>query len=212
MVTRRSESRAISFITRRWVAVGSVRIVCSVVTTGIFTSRKNFEDVLAAVAAVDAVLVLHAENLYLVGVEEVRRVMVGALFLLSDLKAHAVRVGVPLGPVVHGQREAFGVGERGGDGFAGVGGEGRQTALARLVVAEKSDAMNTGVLFHMVYLWFDTSSAPEDVRGGERGDKHLIPSTAQHPFQKSTIAGDTDAKGELAVCWSERRQSQAFVY
>ena len=67
--------------------------------------------------------------------------MVGVEFLLRNLEAHARRVLVTLGPVVHRQREALRLRERCRDGLAHVRRERGQAALAGQVVTEESDAV-----------------------------------------------------------------------
>ena len=71
MTTRRSESAVSSSITRRWCGFGSARMVCSVVTIGMRSSRSSVEDVAAGLAAEDAVLVLHGDDVDGVDVQEV---------------------------------------------------------------------------------------------------------------------------------------------
>ena len=80
----------------RCVAIGLGRaIVCSVVTTGMRSSRSSGEHVAARLAAEDPVLVLHADDVDGVDVQEVGGAAVGREVALGDLEANARRVGVP---------------------------------------------------------------------------------------------------------------------
>ena len=78
------------------------------------------EDVAAGLAAEDPVLVLHAQDVDGVDVQEVRRAPVRGEVALGDLEADPRRVGVAPAGVVHGQHEAVELGELGGDRVAQV--------------------------------------------------------------------------------------------
>ena len=98
------------------------------------------QHVRAGLAAEDAVLVLHAEHVHLVHVEEVGRAMVGGQVALVDLEPHARRVGMTPPGVVHGQHEAVGPGHGLAQRVGQVRGEGGDAAVAGQVVAEQGKA------------------------------------------------------------------------
>ena len=102
----------------------------------------------AGLAAENAELVLHAEHVGVVEVQEIRRAPVGVDLAVVQLETHRGRIIVTAGPVVHRQSEALHVGKHGGDGVQKVSGEGRDATLARHVVAEKCHAMKTGICIH----------------------------------------------------------------
>ena len=61
----------------------------------------------ASSPSVDAELMLHAEHLSVVEVQEIRRLPIGSEVLLHDLKAHAWRIGVALGAVIDRSNKAI---------------------------------------------------------------------------------------------------------
>jgi hypothetical protein len=56
------------------------------------------------------VFMLHADNIRLADIEELRRHAVVAQFVLVDLKAHFIRIRISLGFVIHGSRPAVNIG------------------------------------------------------------------------------------------------------
>jgi len=114
------------------------------------------KDVAAGGAAVDAELVLEADDVDVGDVEEVGGAEVGGEVLLFDLEANDLGVGVAGGEVVDGDGEAIAEGVGGGDGGEDVRGEGSDAALAGEVVSEEGDFADARVIFH------------EEARVGER--------------------------------------------
>ena len=62
------------------------------------------QQVAAGGTAVDAVLVLEADEVHLAHVEELGQLPVLVLVVLSDFEAHPIRIGMALGRVVHRRR------------------------------------------------------------------------------------------------------------
>ncbi len=97
------------------------------------------EDRLTRLAAEDAVLVLQRDGVHHRHIEEVHGPAVRRDVVLLDLEAHSWRVVMARAAVVHGHDEAIQGRELGGDGRAQVGGERRNAALAREVVAQEGN-------------------------------------------------------------------------
>ena len=102
------------------------------------------EDVAARRAAVNAVLVLEADDVGVAEVEKVGRAAIRVEVLLCELETHLRRVLVALGHVV--DRDDAAVDRRilSRDSAAQIGGEGGDAALARQVVADETDFANVG--------------------------------------------------------------------
>jgi hypothetical protein len=65
--------------------------------------------------SVDAELMLHAEHLGIVEVQEIRRLPIRSEILLHDLKAHAGRISITLGSVIDRSDKAIRTRDNGGD-------------------------------------------------------------------------------------------------
>ena len=98
--------------------------------------------------AENAELVLQADDVHVADVEEVRGAQIGRQVLLLNLEANHFRVLVATWNVVDRHREALALRDARCDGGKQVGRERGNAALARQVVADKSDLANFGILFH----------------------------------------------------------------
>ena len=105
---------------------------------------QQAEDVAAGRPAVDAVLVLEADDVGVGEVQEVGRPAVALQVLLVDLEPDLRRVVVPLGAVVDRDDEALGVREPAGHRGVHVVGEGGDPALPGQVVADEGDLADLG--------------------------------------------------------------------
>ena len=123
---------------------GSARIVCSVVTIGMRSSRSSVEDVAAGLAAEDPVLVLQRHDVDGVDVQEVRGAPVRGDVALGDLEAHARRVGVALPRRRSSRARSSRLRQLPRDGAREVGRERRDAALPRQVIAEHRDLLDAG--------------------------------------------------------------------
>ncbi len=101
-------------------------------------------DEAARLAAEDSELVLEADHIDGVHVEEVGGAPVGGEVRLGDLEADAGRIVVPCADLVHRQDEAVGVGGLVRDRVREVRGERGDAALARRVVAEHRNGPDGG--------------------------------------------------------------------
>jgi len=97
---------------------------------------QQSEDVSARRPAEDTVLVLQADEVDAVAVEEVGGATVRGQLLLGQLEPHALGVGVPGLPVVHRNGDDTRAGTPGGERLAEIGREGRDPALPREVVPD----------------------------------------------------------------------------
>ncbi|QDV06244.1 hypothetical protein Poly30_17510 [Planctomycetes bacterium Poly30] len=98
----------------------------------------------ARTAPEDPVLVLDADHVDGVDVQEVGGAAIGSELALLDLEAHRVRVVVPLSHVVHRQDEAIDVREVLSYRLAEVRRERGDSALARQVIADHRDLADRG--------------------------------------------------------------------
>ena len=98
--------------------------------------------------AENAELVLQADDVHVADVEEVRGAQIGRQVLLLNLEANHFRVFVATLNVIDRHGEALALGMRGCHGRKQVGRERRNAALARQVVADKSDLANFGNFCH----------------------------------------------------------------
>ena len=101
---------------------------------------KQREDVAAGLAAEDSVLVLQAQDVDGIDVQEVRRTTVRREVALADLEADPVRVGVTLAGVVHREHEAVELGNSEASASPRSLVKRGDPALARQVIAEHRDA------------------------------------------------------------------------
>jgi len=100
---------------------------------------QHRQDVASRRSPEDAVLVLHADKIHVVDVEEIRRAQVGGDLVLLQLEADALRVVVALGPVVDRDGDDRQVRRDAGKRLAQVRGEGGDAALPRQVIADHGD-------------------------------------------------------------------------
>jgi hypothetical protein len=128
MTTRRVERAINSCITRRWSEFGSASTVWSVVTPG--------------GPAVDPEFVLHADDVHVSDVEEVRGALVGRQVLLFDLEPNDVGIVVSALDVVDRDGDALASRVFRCDAREQIGRERGDAALARQVIAQKGDAAN----------------------------------------------------------------------
>ena len=92
-------------------------------------------------------LVLHADDVGVAYVEEVRRALVRAKILLLELEANYVRILVAALDVVDRHRETLALRVLRRNGHEEVGGERGDATSSRQVVAEKRDLSNLGRRF-----------------------------------------------------------------
>ena len=97
------------------------------------------QDVTADRPAENAELVLQADDVHVADIQKVRGTQIGRQVLLLNLEANHLRVLVASRNVVDRYGEALALGVRTLDGGQQVGGESGNAALARQVVADKSD-------------------------------------------------------------------------
>src|SRR3954451_9174452 len=93
-------------------------------------------------AAKDAVLMLYANHVDSVDVQEVCGAAVGSDVALGDLEAHARRIRVTLARIVHREDEAIDLREPARKRIAEIGGESGNPALPRNVVADHRNLAN----------------------------------------------------------------------
>src|SRR3990167_6847553 len=103
----------------------------------------------------DAIFVLQAHEIYVVGMQEVGSAEIRVNILLRQFKSNPCRIGVAGLDVVDGQGNARCSAVFGGDGLTQVGGERGDAALARQVVADKPNAVDRRIgwtVFHDEHL------------------------------------------------------------
>ena len=110
------------------------------------------QHVAAGRPAVDPELVLHADDVHVADVQEVRRALVRGQILLLDLEANDVRIFVAARDVVHRHGEALALRVLRGHGGQQVGRERGDAAFARQVIAEKRDLSDFRTCFHFLNL------------------------------------------------------------
>jgi len=98
--------------------------------------------------AVDPELVLHAHQVRVADVQKLRRALVGGQVLLLDLKANDAGILVAARDVVDRHRKTLGLRMLRRHGGKHVGGERRDAAFARQIVAEKRNLANVRCWFH----------------------------------------------------------------
>ena len=98
--------------------------------------------------AENAELVLQADDVHVADIEEVRGAQIGRQVLLLNFEANHLRVLVAARNVVDRYGEALALGVRACDGGKQVGRERGNAALARQVVADKSDLADFRSAFH----------------------------------------------------------------
>src|ERR1044071_5112511 len=98
-------------ITRSWSGPGSLRTVCSVVTTGISQFTQETQNVTTSRTAEDAKLMLQAYGIDIADIEEVGRPQIGRQILLFNLEANHLGVLIAAGNVVdrHGKAVSVGI-------------------------------------------------------------------------------------------------------
>ena len=94
----------------------------------------------ARAPAEDAIFMLQANEIHVVGVQEVGGPEIRVNILLRQLKSNTARVGVAGLDVVDRQGDARGFRVFGSDGLTQVGSECGYAALARRVVTDKRNA------------------------------------------------------------------------
>lgn len=90
----------------------------------------------ARLAAEDAVFVLDGDEADAVDVEKVGWALVGGEVRLRDLEAHPLGLGMAPAGLVHRDDETLELRAGGAEGLAQVGGEGRDAALPRQMIAQ----------------------------------------------------------------------------
>ena len=106
------------------------------------------QQVAAGRPAVDAELMLHADDVRAAEVEEIRRAPVGSQVLLLDLEANRVRIRVATRQIVHRHRETLALGVLGRHRGEHIRGKGGDAAFPRQVVAQKGYLTNVRSSFH----------------------------------------------------------------
>ena len=138
-------------MTCSWSLSGSSRTVWRVVTTGMRRFCKQADDIVARLAAIDAELVLEADGIDAVHVEEVDGAAVVADDPLADLELHLGRIVVAARDVVHRHRPKLSVRRMALHGGEKIGGEGRDPATSRNVAADDGDLR--GIVQRLVRKW-----------------------------------------------------------
>ena len=106
------------------------------------------QDVTAGGPAENAELVLQTDDVHVADVEEVRGAQIGRQVLLLNLEANHFRVIVAALDIVDRHRETLALGMRGCDRGQQIGRERGNAALARQMVADKSDLADFRSFFH----------------------------------------------------------------
>ena len=104
------------------------------------------EDVAPIRTAKNAELVLQADDVDLVDVQEIGRLGVGRQVVLAKLEADPGRILIALRPVVHRDGKTSCLGKLSGQRFAQVGGEGGNPALPRQVVSDDCNPFHGNLL------------------------------------------------------------------
>jgi hypothetical protein len=100
---------------------------------------QECQDVTTDRPAENAELVLQADDVHVADVEEIRSAQIGRQVLLLDFETNHLRVLVAILNVIHRDGEALALGMRACDSGKQIGREGGNAALARQVVADKSN-------------------------------------------------------------------------
>ena len=108
MTTSRVEREIKPSTTRSWSALGSLKIVGSVVTTGIRSSRKKRGNMTTGGPAEDSKLVLKAHHVHVADIEEARGPRIGRQILFLHLEAHDVGIFVSIRNVIDRHRSGSG--------------------------------------------------------------------------------------------------------
>jgi hypothetical protein len=221
MTTSRVESEINSCMTRRWSALRLAQNGMQRGDYGHSQFAQECQDVTARRPAVNAELVLQADDVHVADVEEIRGAQIGRQVLLLNLEANHFRVFVATFDVVDRHRETLALRMRGRDGRKQVGSERSDAALARQMVADKAILRTLEVSFmwrewvskfirlslnawilrysgcHMASSTCCTMSANFDAGQtfGDRGfgDRH---GDGQGTLRKSSICGSSDAPGK----------------
>ncbi len=109
---------------------------------------QKCQNVTAGGPAENAELVLQADDVHVADVEEVRGTQIGRQVLLLNLEANYFRILVATFNVIDRHRETLALGMRGRDGRQQVRRERGDAALARQVIADKSDFANFRTFSH----------------------------------------------------------------
>src|SRR5437588_2324465 len=104
-------------------------------------------------------LVLQADDIHVTDIEEIRGTKIGRKVLFLNLVADYLRVIIATLNVIYGNRKTLGLWMHSGDGRQQVGRERRDAALARQVIADKSNLADLRMFFHAAILCFLWRSA-----------------------------------------------------
>ena len=148
MTTSRVESEINSCITRRWSAVRLAQNGVQRGDDGHSQFAQQRQNVTAGGPAENAELVLQADDVHVADVEKIRGAQIGRQVLLLNFEANYFRVLVATLDVVDRHRETLALRMRGCDGRQQVGRERGNAALARQMVADKSDLADFRTFFH----------------------------------------------------------------
>src|SRR5438093_10660803 len=88
----------------------------------------------------DAVLVLKANEIDPIDVQEIRRSTIGSRITFLNFEAHAGRIGVPALPIIDRNGETAGLGTFRRHGFAQIRGEGGNPAAPGQIIPDEGDA------------------------------------------------------------------------
>src|ERR1035438_464955 len=112
---------------------------------------QECQDVTTGGAAENAELVLQADDVHVVDVEEVRGTQIGRQVLLLNLEANHFRVPVATRNVVDRHGHALTLRMRSRDGRKQVRREGGNAALSGQVIADKSNLVDFRCFFHEAF-------------------------------------------------------------
>ena len=131
MVTRRVERATNSCITRRCVSFGLAQNGVEGGDDRHLQFADQRQQMAAGRPAVNAKLVLNADNVHVADVDEVRRALVGREILFFYLETHHAGILVPFLDIVNRHRKALALGVLGRHGCEQIGRERSNATLTR---------------------------------------------------------------------------------
>ena len=139
MTMRRSESSAISSMT---ITLVRIRLAKDRVQSGHdrhLQAAQQMQDVAAGRTAEDSILVLQADHVDIVEVQELSGFFIRSQVVLGERPSHPRRIVISLFRVVYRQRQQSSGSVLGGYGRAQVGGKRSNSTLSRQIVPDHRD-------------------------------------------------------------------------